>query len=189
MPETPKTLTNCHNCIIGDNRLALEAMAERASQMGLKPFMVTTEQKGQTTSVACSRAREILSARYAGYNVILLGGETTPTLPPSPGRGGRNQHYAAVSLLAMKDYSGEWLVASVGTDGSDFIPDVAGAIVDNGSLADAQAKGIDVPFYLDRYDSNTLLERIGNSLVITGDTGTNVGDVTVYVLNSEKSSS
>lgn len=181
--ETPKTLNNCHNYIIGDNRLALEAMSRRVNEMGLTPYVVTAEQKGETTAVARSRAREILKARYAGYDVILTGGETTLRLPASAGKGGRNQHYAAVSMLAMKQYRGEWVIASVGTDGSDFLPDVAGAIVDNHSLDNAEAKGIEVKSYLARYDSNTLLDRIGGSLVITGDTGTNVGDVIVYLLS------
>ena len=180
--ETPKTLNNCHNYIIGDNRLALEAMLQKANGMGLTPYIVTAEQKGDTTAVAQSRAKEILGSRYAGYDAILIGGETTPKLPTAPGRGGRNQHYAAVSMLAMKRYAGQWVIASVGTDGSDFLPDVAGAMVDNNSLDIAKAKGIDVQSYLERYDSNILLDKIGGSLVITGDTGTNVGDVIIYLL-------
>ncbi|MFC1902637.1 glycerate kinase [Chloroflexota bacterium] len=182
MPETPKALNNCHNYIIGSNRLALEAMLEKAREMGFNPYIITAEQKGDTASAARIRANEILSSRYAGYNAILIGGETTPTLPAAAGRGGRNQHYAAVSMLAMKPYAGEWAIASVGTDGSDFLPDAAGAIVDNNSLISAKDKGIDVKPYIDRYDSNTLLDRIGNSLVITSDTGTNVSDVILYLL-------
>ena len=182
MAETPKTLDNCYNYIIGDNKLALEAMLEKANEVGFTPYIVTAEQKGDTTTVACSKAKEILSLRYSGYDAILIGAETTPRLPAIAGKGGRNQHYAAMSILAMKQYPGEWVVASVGTDGSDFLPDVAGAIVDNDSLDDAKAKGIDVKSYLNRYDSNTLLDKIGGSLVITGDTGTNVGDVILYLL-------
>jgi glycerate 2-kinase len=182
VPETPKTLDNCHNFIIGDNGLALEAMAKEAAGMGFTPYIVTAEQKGDTATVAHLRATEILDGKYAGYNLILIGGETTPTLPDMPGKGGRNQHYAAVSMLEMKDYPGEWVVASVGTDGSDFLPDVAGAVVDDSSLAVAEDRKIDVQAYLDRYDSNTLLKEIGGSLIITGNTGTNVGDVIVYAL-------
>jgi hydroxypyruvate reductase/glycerate 2-kinase len=180
--ETPKALSNCHNYIIGDNRLALEAMTKEASELGLTPYVVTAEQKGDTTIVAQSRAEEILNKRYVGYDAVIIGGETTPKLPDRAGKGGRNQHYAAVSMLAMKEYAGKWTLASVGTDGSDFLPDVAGAIVDNNSLDIAKSRGIDVNSYLDRYDSNTLLKVIGNSLIITGNTGTNVGDVMVYVL-------
>ena len=180
--ETPRALDNCNNYIIGDNRLALEAMAAKAEEMGFTPHIVTAEQKGDTTAVAQLRASEILRARYAGYDVILIGGETTPKLPDNAGKGGRNQHYAAVSMLAMQEYPGEWVVASVGTDGSDFLPDVAGAIVDGNSSGSTEARGINVKSYLDKYDSRPLLDQIGGSLIMTGDTGTNVGDVVIYIL-------
>ncbi|MDY6965176.1 MAG: DUF4147 domain-containing protein, partial [Halobacteriota archaeon] len=142
--ETPKTLKNCYNYIIGDNMLALEAMASKAEDMGFSPYIVTSEQKGDPAAAARLRADEILNGEYQGHDVILIGGETTPKLPDSPGKGGRNQHYAVASMLAMENYSGSWIAASVGTDGSDFMADVAGAIVDNSSLDQVKAKEIDV---------------------------------------------
>jgi len=180
-PETPKALNNCHNYIIGDNTLALEAMAAKAKELGFSPYIITSQQTGDTTKVARSRARDVLEHEHAGYNILLIGGETTIELSPDAGRGGRNQHYAAVSLLAMADYLGRWVVASVGTDGSDFLPDVAGAIVDQNSLETAKDKKLDIESYIKRCDSYTLLQKIGHSLLITGDTGTNVGDVVVYL--------
>ncbi len=182
MAETPKSLTNCYNHIIGNNRLALEAMARKAEELGVKPLIVTAEQKGDTAEAAYMRAREILESKYQGYNAILMGGETTPKLPQNAGKGGRNQHYAAVSMLAMKSYSGDWIAASVGTDGSDYLPDVAGAVVDNDTLLRAISQGIDVEAYIGSFDSNTLFKKIGGSLIITGNTGTNVSDVMLYLL-------
>jgi glycerate 2-kinase len=181
--ETPKTVNNCDNYIIGDNKLALDAMQRRSKEMGLAPFIITSQQKGDTNAVALSRAEEILNSKYPGYDTILIGGETTLRLPAITGRGGRNQHYAAASMLVMEKYTGEWVVASIGTDGSDFLPDVAGAIVDRGSLNNAKANGLDIGYYLKRFDSNTLLDQIGNSLIMTGDTGTNVGDIIIYLLS------
>jgi glycerate 2-kinase len=130
------------------------------------------------------RAEEIIGGKYSEYNVVILGGETTPTLPDDHGKGGRNQHYAAVSMHYMNDYPGEWAVASAGTDGSDYLPDVAGAIVDNHSLGNAMNKDVDVSSYIKRFDSNTLFSEIGSSLIITGNTGTNVGDIIVYILKN-----
>ncbi len=46
VPETPKSLDNCHNYIIGDNTLALQAMAQKAGELGCLPCIVTSEQKG-----------------------------------------------------------------------------------------------------------------------------------------------
>lgn len=180
--ETPKKLDNCTNFIIGDNRLALEAMASEAEKLGFKPYIVTSKQKGDPTEMAKLRAKEILNSKYKNNDVILIGGETTPKLPGNHGKGGRNQHYAAVSMMALKDYPGEWVMTGIGTDGSDYLPDIAGAIVDKNSLETSKTTGIEVQPYLDRYDSSTLLEKIGNSLIKTGNTGTNVGDAAVYIL-------
>jgi len=180
--ETAKNLNNCYNHIIGDNRLALEAMLIKARKAGFTPRLVTAEQKGDTTDDAMKRAGNILNSEYNACNALIIGGETTPRLPVPAGKGGRNQHYAAISMLAMEEYTGQWLVVSISSDGSDFLPDVAGAIVDSNSLVKAKASGLNIKAYLDRYDSNTLLSQIGTSLVITGDTGTNVGDFILYLL-------
>jgi glycerate-2-kinase len=180
--ETANHLNNCHNHIIGDNSVALETMLLRLQKVGFTPFLVTTGQKGDTTAIAKKRASDILNSILPTYNALLIGGETTSKLPPSAGRGGRNQHYAAVSILAMEKYPGEWLVASINSDGSDFIPGVAGAIVDDQSMLEANNRGLNIKTYIDGYDSNTLLGKIGNSLIITGNTGTNVGDFILYLL-------
>lgn len=182
VPETPKTLANCRNYVIGDNILALRAMEEKARDLGLRPHIVTTEQKGDTAAAARVRAEEIIEGKYSGCSAIIIGGETTPVLPENHGIGGRNQHYAAVSMPAMKDCPGEWVLASVGTDGSDYLPDTAGAIVDDRSREDTENRGIDISSYIDRFDSHTLFLKMGNSLIVTGSTGTNVGDIIVYVL-------
>ncbi|MBN1376053.1 MAG: DUF4147 domain-containing protein [Dehalococcoidia bacterium] len=180
--ETPKELSNCDNYIIGNNRLALEAMEEKARDLGLKPLTVTSELTGDTAAVANKIAREIIAGRYRGFNVILFGGETTPTVPEKAGKGGRNQHFAAVSMLAMEKCPVSWVVASAGTDGSDFLPDVAGAMVDGRSLEAASAAGLDVKGYIDKFDSNTFFNKLGRSLIVTGPTGTNVSDILLYLL-------
>jgi glycerate-2-kinase len=180
-PETPKSLDNCFNYIIGDNRLALEAMKEKAASLGYKTDILSSEQTGDTAVVAARRAEEV-KGLGGGCRAYAIGGETTVRLPEQPGHGGRNQHYVAVSLLAMGDYPGEWLVASIGTDGADFLPGVAGAVVDGASLMRARREGLDIAGYIKRCDSYSLFERLGASLVLTGDTGTNVGDVMLYIL-------
>ncbi len=182
--ETPEQLFNCYNYIIGDTELALEAMAERSKELGFNPFIITDKQIGDTTIMARDRANEIIQGEYNDYDVVLIGGETTPRLPKNFGKGGRNQHYAAVSLPLMEKYSGEWLIASVNTDGSDFLQDIAGAIVDKDSLNQVKEKNIDIDSYLEKYDSYNLLDKIGNSIIITGETGTNVSDVILYILKN-----
>ena len=174
--ETPKSLDNCHNYIIGDNILALETMKVKAEKMGLNPLIVTSEQKGDTVEVAQLRAKEIIEGKFNGYGILLVGGETTFKVPKKKGKGGRNQRYVAASLLALKKYPGDWVLASIATDGSDFLPDAAGAIIDNDSPDG------DIKSYLNKYDSYNFFKKIGNSLIETGHTGTNVCDLVVYLL-------
>jgi len=90
-----------------------------------------------------------------------------------------------VSMRELKDFKGQWVVASLGSDGADYLPDVAGAIADSTSWQTANELKLDTESYLKRYDSHTLLKSIGRCLVITGETGTNVGDVALYILKRQ----
>ncbi len=173
---------HCHNYIIGDNRIALKAMAEKAKKMGFNPHIITAKQSGEPTKAAKLRAKEILRGKYQNYDLLLVGGETSPKLPAVSKKGGRNQHYVAASILAMKKYPGQWVIASVNTDGSDFLENIAGAIADDKSLAQAKNKGLDIQSYLDYYNTNALFKKISHSLIVTGQTGTNVSDIMVYIL-------
>ena len=179
--ETPTRLPNSRNYIIGSNRIALETMSRKAEELGYDPTIATCEQTGEPAAVARSRAKQIKDGEYGDHDLILAGGETTPSVPKDHGKGGRNQHYAAASLSAMEGYDGEWVVASMDTDGADFDADAAGGIVDSESLDRAHSKSLDVQSYLDHCDSATLLEKIGNARIVTGETGTNVCDVMVHI--------
>ncbi len=180
--ETPKTLENADNYVIGDVRYALKAMEVKAVSLGLRPLIIAEDQSGDTEVAAGQRATEILEEVNAGYNTLLLGGETTPCLPDSPGKGGRNQHWAALTPLLLRSFKREWVCACVGTDGSDFIPDAAGAIVDHTTLDTYKSRVPDYLYRLKNFDSYNLLQKAGRSLIITGNTGTNVGDIIVYLI-------
>ena len=180
--ETPKTLNNCSNFIIGNNRLALEVMKKEAKRLGYKPSIFTDKLLGDPETAAQSIAKEVRAIKSKGFDVLILGGETTPTVPKNAGKGGRNQHYIATTLLAMQDYKNEWVVVSAGTDGADYVKGIAGAIIDNNSLENSKIKKIEINKYLKNFDSYTLLKKIGGSLIKTGNTGTNVCDIIVYIL-------
>ncbi len=182
IPETPKQLDNCYNHIIADSNLTLEVMRRKALESGFNPLIITSGQRGETTAVAVNRAFEILNGKYGEYDALIIGGETTPVLPEKCGIGGRNQHYVASSMSILENLPGKWLVAAMGTDGSDYMPGIAGAIADNDTVQTIHERSLDVESYICHYDSNTLFSSIGNSLILTGDTGTNVGDIMLYLL-------
>ena len=103
--------------------------------------------------------------------------ETTVTLPPVPGRGGRCQSLALAAALELGD-SPQVCVLAAGTDGTDGPGEDAGAIVDAGTVARGLAAGLDPEHCLDAADAGTFLEASGD-LVHTGPTGTNVMDLVV----------
>src|SRR5207247_6828831 len=109
--ETPKigdpAFARTQNLIIGSNRLAVEAAAAHARELGFRTMILSTSVEGETRDVARMHAaivREI--ARYgrplAPPACVISGGETTVPLR-GPGLGGRNQEFV---LAAAVDIAG-----------------------------------------------------------------------------------
>jgi glycerate-2-kinase len=73
--------------------------------------------------------------------------------------------------------------ASFSTDGVDGHSDLAGAIADQDTLAQARDQGFDCHTYLADYDSATFFKRLGSEIQ-TGPTGTNVADVSITLITN-----
>src|SRR5579864_1709146 len=149
--ETPKpgdpAFARVRNLIVGSNRLAVDAAAAHARQLGFRTMILSTQIEGETREIA--RMHAAIARKIALYARPLLrpaclisGGETTVTLHGT-GLGGRNQEFA---LAAALDISGmtATVVLSGGTDGTDGPTDAAGAIADGYTLA----RGPDAEQYL-----------------------------------------
>ena len=110
----------------------------------------------------------------AEHGITIFAGETTVKVAGS-GRGGRNQEAA---LAAAQAIAGDrsTVFATLGTDGIDGPTEAAGAIVDGQTIARGTKLGLDPGRYLTDNDSGTYLAATGD-LLITGPTGTNVGDL------------
>jgi glycerate 2-kinase len=159
----------------------MEAMAYCAKNYGLSPIIVSAEMIGRSIEAADVITEDILKGEYAKFSCLLYGGETTAVLPENYGRGGRNQHLAALIAIALKDKINDWVFASLASDGRDFLKGIAGAIVDGNTLRRARAEDVDFDKYVADYDTNTMFKKIGQSLIKTDETGTNVGDLVVYL--------
>ncbi len=179
--ETPTRLSNCKNIILADNYRALEAMNKRARDLGLKPFIITDKQKGDPAKAARRLVKFSGSSKYRKFNTLILGGETTPKLPKGHGRGGRNQHFIAVLTDSLRKSKKKWVALSAGTDGSDFITGIAGAITDEATYEKISHKNMDIKDYIKRFDSYSLFMALGDTLIKTGHTDTNVGDVVLMI--------
>lgn len=190
MAETPKPGDPCflrtRNVIVGSNRLAVDAAARRARELGYRPLVLSTTIEGETRDIAgmhAAIAREIVTTgRPARPPVcVISGGETTVTLR-GQGLGGRNQEFALAAAIVLEGLPGV-LAFSAGTDGTDGPTDAAGAMADGTTLARAAQLGLDARRALAQNDSYHFFEPLGD-LVMTGPTGTNVMDVRLMLVRA-----
>jgi glycerate 2-kinase len=183
--------------LIASNRLALEAAAKRAAELGLVPSIVDTPLAGEASAAGASVAASLLNncggSRFpqpthggdatanAGRLCMIWGGETTVTLGSnSKGLGGRCQELAlaAARLLEGAPVGTALLVA--GTDGRDGPTDAAGAIVDAATWWEVMNRGRNPARDLEAHDAYRALDAAG-ALLRPGLTGTNVMDVVIGV--------
>ncbi len=182
--ETPKPgdplFRRVRNTVIGSNRLALDAAARRARELGYRTLVLASEIEGETREIARMHAAIARQIAKAGQPVrapacVITGGETTVTLK-GDGLGGRNQEFVLAAAIDIAGLAGT-VVFSAGTDGTDGPTDAAGAIADGETLR----RGPEARRYLEASDSYHYFEGLGD-LVKTGPTGTNVMDVRVVLV-------
>ena len=188
--ETPKSndpvFDRVENRIVGSNRLAMDAAAKRAGDLGYRPLILSAYMQGETRDVARVHAAIAREIRASGQPVqapccLISGGETTVTIRGT-GLGGRNQEFALAAALDLQELHGV-TVLSGGTDGTDGPTDAAGALADETTVARGRELGIEAGAYLANNDSYRFFERLGD-LIKTGPTRTNVMDVRLVLLDA-----
>jgi hydroxypyruvate reductase len=182
--DTPKRIGNAQNLVIGSNRLAIEAAATKAKDLGYRTLIISTVVEGETRDVArvhAAIAKEIIASGNPVKRpaCILSGGETTVTIRGA-GLGGRNQEFALAAALDLDGMPNTGLL-SAGTDGTDGPTDAAGAYADGSTVQRAKQAGLDAKRYLVENDSYHFFEPLGD-LIKTGPTGTNVMDVRMVLV-------
>jgi hydroxypyruvate reductase len=150
---------------------ALAAAAREARSRGLAATSLGACLHGDVESIVRALA---LRVREETDTLLVAGGEPGVSVR-GPGRGGRCQELAARLALELEGELG-WTALCAATDGADGSTEVAGAIVDPGSLTRARASGIDPRACLAQSDSFRLLSASGD-LLHTGPTHTNVADL------------
>ena len=199
MPETPKpgdeAFARVTLELIASNRLALEAAARRAAELGLDPVVSEAPLAGEASAVGASVAAALLQdcaiptipqpdARRprsgAAPRCLIWGGETTVTLGERPGLGGRCQELALAAARLLAGAPDDVALLAAGTDGRDGPTDAAGAIVDAGTWRAVVDAGRDPARDLEAHDAYHALDAAG-ALLRPGLTGTNVMDVVIGV--------
>jgi hydroxypyruvate reductase len=180
--DTPKPgdplFARVSNVLLASNRQALDAAEARAGALGYEVVRELAPLTGEARQRGEAFAELLATMKSVGRPTCLLaGGETTVTLGPTPGRGGRNQEFALAAALEFAGISGV-AVLSGGTDGTDGPTDAAGGIVDGGTAERARVAKLDAQRHLDGHDAYPLLKSVGD-LLVTGPTGTNVMDAAI----------
>ena len=179
-----KISNQAKNFIIGSNRDALEAIALEAKRAKLKPLIVSASISENVEAEVKKIIANLSQKKNSGYDVLIFGGEPLIFLSGNHGKGGRNQHLSALFLDYLKVIDFFWVFASVSTDGSDYIKNIAGAIIDNNSYSQAAEKGIGISEYIKNFDTHNLFKKLGNSLIKMDNTNTNVGDLMIFLKNA-----
>jgi len=188
-PETPKpgdpVFDKVLNLIVASNRLSLLAMKAKAEAMGFTSLLLTSYMEGEARHVGRFLASICKEVFYHGSPVgrpavILAGGETTVTVV-GKGKGGRNQELVLGALKGLRGVRGVAL-ASIGSDGIDGVTDAAGAVLDEHFIRRVEERGLEADEFLSENDSYGFFKEVGDGLIYTGYTGTNVNDLTVAVV-------
>jgi hydroxypyruvate reductase len=165
--------------LVGTTMTALEAARTTAQERGYATLVLSSRIRGPARQAALTPvavAEEILDTDnpIAPPAVVLSGGETTVRVT-GDGHGGPNQEFA---LSAALDLPAGAVLGAVDTDGTDGNTEVAGAVVDSGTVTDREAATSAV----EDNDAHAYLAS-KDAVVDTGQTGTNVNDMHVLVVD------
>ena len=187
--DTPKPgeyyFERTDNHLIGTNRIALEAAADKAKALGFATFITTDKLSGEANEEAKNLVDYLSLYRGAKPACILMGGETTVTLK-GKGKGGRNQQFALAALQELINHNTGAtrvpLILSAGTDGTDGPTEATGALIDADTIKKTNELGLDVSSFLNNNDAYNFFAKAGGH-IITGPTQTNVMDIVIALVS------
>lgn len=164
-PKDSKIFKKVHNLCIINNKVALDAMRNKASKLKLKTKILSNKIMGEASLVG-----KVLAKSGKKKYAVLAAGETTVTVHGN-GKGGRNQELCLSALRYLKDE----VIVSVGSDGLDN-SNHAGAIVDEISKTKAKRLRLNMNKYIYNNNSYNFFKKT-KDFIYTGQTGTNVADL------------
>jgi hydroxypyruvate reductase len=182
LADTPKPGNPCfarmENRVIANARNSLLAAARYFEQHGIDALVLSDSVRGDALAVAEQHAALLPALARQRPLALISGGETTVTLRPQHGRGGRNTEFLLALALALKDMPA-WAIAC-DTDGIDGSEDNAGAVIGPDTLLRADALNLNAAGFLAAHDSHGFFAAL-EDLVVSGPTHTNVNDYRVIL--------
>ena len=189
LPETPKAhhpafLRASALALLSSNDLSAEA-ARLAQQEGFHVVVDNGCDDWHYQSAAEYLLQRMATLQRTYPKVCLLSvGEISVKVEQCQGIGGRNQHFVLECAARIAKSGQRVTILSAGSDGIDGNSPAAGGIADHTTMARAKALGMDLSSALTRFDSHTLLEALGDTLV-TGPSGNNVRDLRMFLADTQ----
>jgi hydroxypyruvate reductase len=186
VPETPKKgdprLSRGEALVVGGRRDAMRGAAEEARRCGYHVVSFDQPVVGEARDGGRSLAMRVaaLAAVAERPLCVIASGETTVNVT-GPGTGGRNQELVLAAAGALPMVGPCAAMASVGTDGVDGPTDAAGAVADSTTIERAEHAGLNPERFLAENNAYRFFDALGD-LIRTGPTGTNVGDIQVFLI-------
>ncbi len=184
--ETPKpgdkVFDKAFSRVIGNNRMALNAAATKASDLGFNTEVINElllSDVAEAAQYVFDAALTKKADKDSKPVCLIFGGETSVKMTGN-GLGGRNQHLALLIASKLQNNVGITILAA-GTDGSDGPTDAAGAVVDSDTMSEALIRGMDIGKYISDFNSYNFFKETGGH-IITGPTLTNVMDIIVVLI-------
>ena len=174
--DSPKPGDPCfahtENRIIASAQGSLQAARAYFERHGI-PAVVLSDSVNSDAQASAKQHAALLRAVKSRPIALISGGETSVTLRPHHGRGGRNAEFLLALALELAD-TPAWAIAC-DTDGIDGSEDNAGAVIGPDTLPRARERGLDAAEFLAAHDSHGFFSALGD-LVVGGPTRTNVND-------------
>lgn len=175
------------NFVIGSNKVALDAAAAAAEQLGYHVVNLHSANEGDASQYGEDLFNKLIELRGRLDSrrwCILAGGETTVQLAATkpPGKGGRNQEVvlSAITAYPAPETWEQLVLLSGGTDGEDGPTNAAGAVADADLVRNMLARNICPEEYLQHNNSYPFFDKL-DGLLLTGPTHTNVMDLAVGI--------
>lgn len=170
--------------LLATARKMAEIIENEARKSGYQPYLhkefLTGEARMAAKKIA-SHAVEVLSRDHpvAKPAALIYYGESSVTVKGS-GKGGRNQEMALSAAMAIEGQHYITFLAA-GTDGRDGQTNAAGAICNAETCLHSRSKGVNPEPFLENNDSWNFF-RQEDGLLITGDTGNNLMDIQLVLI-------
>jgi len=172
-PKEDKYFEKVYNFVLVSNKTAVEAMAQKAEELGLKVNILSTELYDEAKEVL----RKIFNGE-ANNTVVLAAGEPKLVVTKTGGSGGRDL-YMSLEEVKMGMIDNDSVFIALASDGMDN-SDAAGAVVDKNTFGDIERSGGDTDGCLECFDSYSAFKNSGD-MIFTGPTGANVSDLMILL--------